>query len=76
VRQLLALMVTDKDQIRFKVRHPSSGGFRLFLSSFPVFMKLTGEERADLMKRLFRLILLTDPDLRIPIRAGTAGSSN
>jgi hypothetical protein len=69
-------MVTDKDQIRFKVRHPSSGGFRLFLSSFPVFMKLTGEERADLMKRLFRLILLTDPDLRIPIRAGTAGSSN
>jgi hypothetical protein len=76
IGSVMSIMVTDKDQIRFKVRHPSSGGFRLFLSSFPVFMKLTGEEGADLMKRLFRLILLTDPDLRIPIRASTAGSSN
>jgi hypothetical protein len=75
IGSVMSIMITDKEQIRFKVRHPSSGGFRLFLSSFPVFMKLTGEERAGLMERLLGLILLTDPDLRIPIRAGGAGSS-
>jgi hypothetical protein len=67
IGSVMSIMVTDKEQIRFKVRHPSSGGFRLFLSSFPVFMKLTGEERTILMERLLRLILLTDPDLRIRI---------
>lgn len=60
IGSMMSTMVPDGNEMRFRVRDPSSEGLKLFHFSFPAFMTLTGHEHRDLFAILLHLFLPTD----------------
>jgi len=54
---VISTMVPDGNKVRFRVRHPTSEGLKLFQLSFPAFATLTGHEHAQLFSILMRSFL-------------------
>jgi hypothetical protein len=57
IGSVMSTMVFQRDRIRFKVREPSSEGFKLFQYSFSALVTLTDHERYDLFSVLMNLFL-------------------
>lgn len=60
IGSVMSTMVPLGDRIRFRVRDPSSEGFKLFECSFPAFLSLTGHEHSRLFAVLMHLFLPTE----------------
>jgi hypothetical protein len=62
IGSVMSTMVPQHDRIRFKVRDPSSEGFKLFQYSFPALVTLTDHERYHLFSVLMNLFLPLEKD--------------
>jgi hypothetical protein len=60
IGSVMSTMVHVGDQLRFRVRDPSSEGFHLFQKSFSAFHVLTSTELTNLIKMLLHLFLPLD----------------
>jgi hypothetical protein len=57
IGSVMSTMVHVGDEVRFRIRDPSSEGLMLFQKSFPAFQVLTGREHMKLNRILLGLFL-------------------
>lgn len=60
IGSVMSTMVHVGDELRFRVRDPSSVGFQLFQKSFSAFHVLTSRELSNLIALLLHLFLPLD----------------